>query len=1705
MAQSLPAGGTVVSGTVTIGATSPTSLTVNQSSSTGIVNWSSFSVGQGNQVQFNNGSGATLNRVTGNVPSSIDGLVSATGSVYLVNPAGVVVGPSGVVKTGGSFVASTLDVKDADFQAGGALTFSGNSNASVVNLGKIGASKGDVVLIARQVRNDGSLTARNGSVAMASGSEVVLSDGSLGNGKVLVRRPAQDGEIRNSGAIRAAEVELRANGGNVYALAGNTGGAIRATGFASKGGRIFLTAEGGSVSVTQKLVARRIQADVASAPKRAGVASRRSFAGGDVAISGDKVTVGGTIEAKGRGGAGGTVVITGKDVVLASGAAIDASGTSGGTVLIGGDRLGGSDAALKFLPQTIANAQNTTIEAGATIRADGTSGAGGNVVVWSDGTTSFGGAISTQGLGGGFIETSGHVFNFTGGSVNAGWGGAWLLDPVDLTIDATLAASIATALNGGSNVTQLTSASGSGGSGDITVASAISWLTSATLTLSAYRNIAVNANITSTGGGGVVLRADNAGTGMGTVTFGGGQVSTAGTVSIFYNPTGSNSTVNTTKYTAPTWTNFSTNVAGGATLNTYMLVNTAYDLQNMQNYVSGSYALGRDIDATATAAWNGGAGFAPVGVPGAEFNGSFDGQGHTISGLVINRPAVDFAALFGILGSGGAVRNVGLLGGSVTGRVAAAALVGGNYGTIANAYATGTVASTNSGAGGLVGFNYGLITQSHATGAVTATISMAGGLVGFNDSDITQSYASGVVIAPDLVGGLVGYSWGSITQSYATGAVSGANQVGGLVGQSEGSIVQSYATGLASGTSYVGGLVGLGWGNIAQSYATGAVSGVNEVGGLAGYYAGSIAQSYAAGAVTGTSRVGGLVGFASGDIARSYTTGAVSGVSEVGGLVGYSEGYISQSFATGPVIGTANVGGLVGDNANGDPDSVLLSFWDSYSTGQAAGIGAGTAPSGLTAITSDPAQSGAANYAFSQSAYAGFDFTAGNASTGWFMIDGRTRPFGQWEYSTNIANAHQLQLMAMDLGANYKLAADVDFSSGLAMGGTYPGMWASTGFLPIGDLASPFTGNFAGQGHVISNLAINLPSTNYIGLFGYVGAGATVSNLALQGSTVIGAQYTGGLAGLNNGAISNVSFSGAVSGTDRVGGLVGKNNAGRNISNASAAGAVTVTTGLGGGLVGENLGEISNGVAAANVVGMAANSSTMGGLVGWNNGTASIIQNSYATGSVTAGTGTTRAGGLAGQNNGTIVKSYATGNVTAGSQGTGGLVGYNTSTITQSYAAGTVNASAIAGGLVGINGASGTITQTYSTGTVTATSVAGGLAGGNMGSITQSYWDTTTSGRSVAVGSGNSTGIMGLTTSQMQNPADYATTYAAWDFATIWSAPSAGYYPQLYGVNYVLQVDPANASRVYGEANPAFTYSIYGFHAGDTAEIVNGLVVSTAATTASNVGSYAINANGGSAVSASGQAYRFVEAPATLSVTPRAVTVVADAGSRNYGSANPALTYQVGGSGLVNGDTLSGELATAATAASNVGIYGIEQGTLAASGNYALSYVSADLTITPRAIIVAADAKNRAYGDANPALTYHVGGSGLVNGDTLSGELVTSATTSSDVGVYGITQGTLSASSNYAFTFVGANLTVGPAATAPTIRVPTGSYLPSRVTPLTSQPREVASIEQSPVAIICKSKKCLALPHPHNQRIGERVRFVDTTARRDRLPAFADN
>ena len=225
-------------------------------------------------------------------------------------------------------------------------------------------------------------------------------------------------------------------------------------------------------------------------------------------------------------------------------------------------------------------------------------------------------------------------------------------------------------------------------------------------------------------------------------------------------------------------------------------------------------------------------------------------------------------------------------------------------------------------------------------------------------------------------------------------------------------------------------------------------------------------------------------------------------------------------------------------------------------------------------------------------------------------------------------------------------------------------------------------------------------------------------------------------------------------------------------------------------------------------------------------------------------------------------------------------------------------------------------------------------------------------------------------------------------------------------------------SRVYGDVNPALTYTIGG------SGLVNGDSLSgtlaTSATAATGVGSYGI-AQGSVAASAN---YALSYTGANLAITARPLTVTANAQSEVYGDVNPALTYTVGGSGLVNGESLSGTLATSATAATGVGSYGIAQGSVAASGNYTLTYAAANLSITARPLTVTADAQSRVYGDVNPALTYTIGGSGLVNGDSLSGTLATSATAATGVGSYGIAQGSVAASANYALSYTGANLAI---------------------------------------------------------------------------------
>ncbi len=154
--------------------------------------------------------------------------------------------------------------------------------------------------------------------------------------------------------------------------------------------------------------------------------------------------------------------------------------------------------------------------------------------------------------------------------------------------------------------------------------------------------------------------------------------------------------------------------------------------------LDGSYELMCDLDASETASWNGGTGLKPIGSEGRPFMGIFDGCGYKITGLVINRRRTDDVGLFGVVGPGSVVKNVGLEGCTIAGRSTVGGIVGKNEGgRVERCYVTSTVTG-NYSVGGIVGHNggSGVLSECFAAGAIEGNED-AGGLVGGNDESAT--------------------------------------------------------------------------------------------------------------------------------------------------------------------------------------------------------------------------------------------------------------------------------------------------------------------------------------------------------------------------------------------------------------------------------------------------------------------------------------------------------------------------------------------------------------------------------------------------------------------------------------------------------------------------------------------------------------------------------------------------------------------------------------------------------------------------------------------------------------------------------------------------------------------------------------------------------------------------------------------------------
>jgi hypothetical protein len=235
--------------------------------------------------------------------------------------------------------------------------------------------------------------------------------------------------------------------------------------------------------------------------------------------------------------------------------------------------------------------------------------------------------------------------------------------------------------------------------------------------------------------------------------------------------------------------------SGSGTDSDPYMITTVEQLQEMEDDLDASYVLGNDIDASATASWNSGAGFVPVGNATNPFTGKFDGRMFTITGLYINRPTTDLVGLFGSITEGAVVQSVGLAEVDITGRINSGPLVGASNGsTVCYCWSSGNIRGSHNyqmRLGGLIGISSGAnsyVYECFSSVNVTATggAHQVGGLAGYNGhgSIMSDCYATGDVSGYLKVGGLVGDNpypeGGYITRCYSTGRVSGNG--GGLVG-----------------------------------------------------------------------------------------------------------------------------------------------------------------------------------------------------------------------------------------------------------------------------------------------------------------------------------------------------------------------------------------------------------------------------------------------------------------------------------------------------------------------------------------------------------------------------------------------------------------------------------------------------------------------------------------------------------------------------------------------------------------------------------------------------------------------------------------------------------------------------------------------------------------------------------------------------------
>ena len=379
-----PTGAQVVSGTVNI--TQPNASTLNVTNSAGaIINWQGFSIGANEVTRFiqPSASSAVLNRVVGPDISSIQGQLLSNGRVFLINPAGIIIGPNAMIDTAG-FVGSALNMSNADFLAG-KLRFSGDATSgAVINQGWIRTDYGgNVLLVAPRVENSGLIQTPGGELILAAGQKLTVTSPHAEGVQFEVQAPTDS--VVNIG-------KLLADGGAVGVFAGTLrhSGDIRAASLAADAsGRIVLRAQG------------NIELAAGSVTSVAG------NGGGTITIEGNGLLqAAGTIDARGSSSAGGNVNLK-ADVLMQTGA-VRADGASGGAITM----------------------QARNLLTAGPISTEGNQGAGGSITLQASNNliqtaASQLSANSAAGNGGGItIQAEGQVLSSTTASATGATGGA---------------------------------------------------------------------------------------------------------------------------------------------------------------------------------------------------------------------------------------------------------------------------------------------------------------------------------------------------------------------------------------------------------------------------------------------------------------------------------------------------------------------------------------------------------------------------------------------------------------------------------------------------------------------------------------------------------------------------------------------------------------------------------------------------------------------------------------------------------------------------------------------------------------------------------------------------------------------------------------------------------------------------------------------------------------------------------------------------------------------------------------------------------------------------------------------------------------------------------------------------------------------------------------------------------------------------------